>query len=52
MSDLDQYKIIAAMDVYELLDYVINQPELLTDSYYRGYDKAIYERAEELQPRG
>jgi hypothetical protein len=43
-----EYEKIAKMTVEELLAYVLGAPHLLTDSYYRGYDTAIYARADQL----
>lgn len=43
-----EYAKIAKMSTRELLNYVLCHPEYLTDSYYRGYDTAIYKRADEL----
>lgn len=48
-GDKAEYAKIAKMSVEELLDYVISNPHYLTDSYYRGYNIAIYERHEELR---
>ncbi len=48
MSDAKEYKKIAKMSVAQLLDYVLGAPYLLTDSYYRGFDTAIYKRHKEL----
>ncbi len=47
-DDEAEYRRIARMSVVELLEHVIHNPHLLTDSYYRGYDTAIYKRYEEL----
>ncbi len=47
-GDEHEYRKIAKMSVVQLLDYVLAHPYLLTDSYYNGYDTAIYKRREEL----
>lgn len=39
---------IAAMSMRELLDYVLGNPEYLTDSYYRVFGSAVYKRDEQL----
>lgn len=51
-SDEVEYLKIAKMSDRELLDYVLASPYLLTDSYYRGFDTAIYARAEQLAQEG
>lgn len=48
-GDQKDYNRIAKMSVRQLLDYVLEHPYYLTDSYYRGFDTAIYKRAEELE---
>lgn len=47
-GDEKEYTKITKMSMKQLLDYVISNPHLLTDSYYKGYDTAIYKRHEEL----
>ena len=49
-DDQAQYDKIAKMSVWELLVYVVDNPNFLTDSYYKGYDKAIYDRVNQLEP--
>jgi len=49
MSDEAEYERISKMSESELLDYVIEHPEYLTDPYYRGYDTAIYARHDALR---
>lgn len=44
-----EYEKIAKMSTRELLDYVLCHPEYLSDSYYRGYDTAIYARRKQLE---
>jgi len=48
MGDEDEYLKIAAMSERELLDYVIENPNYLIDSYFAGYDTAILNRHAEL----
>lgn len=48
MSDEQEYARIAAMTEGQLLDYVLGAPELLTDSYYRGFATAVRMRHSEL----
>jgi hypothetical protein len=48
VSDEDTLKLISEMDFRELFDYVMDQPELLTDSYYRAFGRAIEARYKEL----
>lgn len=47
-GDEIEYTKISKMSALELLNYVLDSPHLLTDSYYRGYDTAIYKRYDEL----
>lgn len=47
-TNKEQVVAIMKMTMAELLDYVINSPDLLTDSYYREFGNAIRKRAEEL----
>lgn len=39
---------IPKMDIKELLEYIVDNPELLSDSYYRDIGNAIRQRAKEL----
>lgn len=48
MSDAQEYKKIAKMNALRLLNYVADHHYYLSDSYYRGFDTAIYKRIEEL----
>lgn len=48
MTD-DEYKAkIAAMSRRELLDEIMDNPNYLTDNYYRDFGRAMRQRAEEL----
>jgi hypothetical protein len=40
-----EYERISQLTTRQLLDYVLEHPSYLTDSYYRGFDSAIYSRA-------
>jgi hypothetical protein len=48
MREANPLKEIAKMSPHELLMYILDSPELLTDSYFRDFRKAIYKRAIEL----
>lgn len=48
MSDEQAYAEIAKMDLRGLMEVVEQNPHYLADPYYRGYDKAILARWEEL----
>lgn len=49
-GDQAEYAKIAKMSVWELLVYVVDNPHLLAYSYYKGFDKAIYDRVNQLEP--
>lgn len=40
---------IAQMEQADLLDYVMHNPDLLTDNYYSEFRRAIWKRYEELR---
>lgn len=40
---------IKTMTAEELLDYVLANPEYVSDSYYSDFGRAIYKRHEELR---
>lgn len=48
MSNRDECYRISRMSVHELLDYVLNNPEYLADSYYHEFRRAIHSRKAEL----
>lgn len=48
MTDKEQAKRIAKMDVPQLFDYVMTFPEFLTDGYYSVLGDAIRKRYKEI----
>lgn len=49
MSDKEEIKAIASYDERELLDYIMEHPVVLTDSYYRDFGRAVQTRYEQLR---
>lgn len=49
MSDKDEFKRISKMTTRELLDYVLADPSVIADSYYRHLGQAVRARAAELK---
>lgn len=47
-GDEQNYEVISKMSLRELMELVETHPHYLADGYYRGYDKAICKRWEEL----
>ncbi len=43
-TDEKEIKMISTMNEWELLSYVITNPEFLTDSYYSKFGNAIRKR--------
>lgn len=50
MTDKEQVARIAKMNEEQLFDYVMTNPEFLTDSYYRVLGDAIRARYKEITP--
>ncbi len=46
---MSELTLISRMSLRELLEYVLHNPEVLCDPYYREYGNAVRARAEELK---
>ena len=49
MTNTEMIEYIYKLSVFELLDYVVDNPTDLTDSYYAEFGDAIRVRLEELR---
>jgi hypothetical protein len=49
MSDSQDILLISKMTVFELLCFVMQNPDMLTDPYYREWGRAIEKRYIELK---
>lgn len=49
MSDTSEINRISRMSTRELLDYVLADPSVIADSYYRHFGQAVRNRAKALQ---
>ena len=49
MTNTEMIEYIYKLSVFELLDYVVDNPTDLTDPYYYEYRVAINNRVEELR---
>lgn len=49
MSDADEIRRIGKMTLGELLDYVLDDPSLIADSYYRHIGQAVRDRHAQLK---
>jgi hypothetical protein len=49
MTDSQEILLISKMTAFELLRFIMSNPEFLTDSYYRDWGRAIERRYLELK---